>query len=179
MSVSLGVIKSHTLFQNSFAILQSHACWVCHVHYNKYIVSYDGSWNRINWHCLVVKDFDRMWYWKECNFIFVTLKMFQMYCSIWSKSMESNSVATYWKKLFILVQWLEMSILPQTVHDAICAVREQQGKSVTRRFFQQQKQVASSKLQCLSQIQKTSTLDLSPPTPCRNIRNFGLMRKYQ
>ena len=55
----------------------------------------------------------------------------------------------------------EMAILYRAMHDAIHAVREQQGRVVTRRFLQQQQEVAASKLKCLSQIWKTSTLD--PP----------------
>ena len=56
----------------------------------------------------------------------------------------------------------EMGILHRTMHDAICAVREQQGRAMTRRFLQQQ-EVAASKLKCLSQIWKTSTPDPPPP----------------
>ena len=56
----------------------------------------------------------------------------------------------------------EMTIVHRTVHDAIHAVREQQGRAVTRSFFQQQQQVAASKLQCMNQIRKTSTPDLLP-----------------
>ena len=48
------------------------------------------------------------------------------------------------------------------MHDAIHAVRDQQGRAVTRRFLQQQ-ELAASKLKCMSQIQKTSTPDPPPP----------------
>ena len=48
------------------------------------------------------------------------------------------------------------------MHDAIHAVRDQQGRAVTRRFLQQQ-DVAASKLKCMSQIWKTSTPDPPPP----------------
>ena len=56
----------------------------------------------------------------------------------------------------------EMTIVHRTVHDAIHAVCEQQGRAVTRSFFQQQQQVAASKLQCMNQIRKTSTPDPLP-----------------
>ena len=49
------------------------------------------------------------------------------------------------------------------MHDAIHAVREQQRRDMTRKFFQQQQEVAASKLKCLSQIQKTSMPDPPPP----------------
>ena len=58
----------------------------------------------------------------------------------------------------------EMAILHKTVHNAIHAVREQQRRAVTRKFFQQQQEVAASKLKCLSQIEKTSTPDPHPPS---------------
>ena len=56
----------------------------------------------------------------------------------------------------------EMAILHKTMHDAIHAVRDQQGRAVTRRFLQQQ-EVAASKFKCMSQIWKTSTPDPPPP----------------
>ena len=59
----------------------------------------------------------------------------------------------------------EMAIVHKTMHDAIHAVRDQQGRAVTRRFLQQQ-EIAASKLKCMSQIQKTSTPD--PPLPKSN-----------
>ena len=58
----------------------------------------------------------------------------------------------------------EMATVHWTIHDAIHSVREQQGRAVTRGFFQQQKEIASSKLQCMSQIKRTSTPD--PPSMC-------------
>ena len=57
----------------------------------------------------------------------------------------------------------EMAILHKTMHDAIHAVRDQQGRAVTRRFLQEQQQLAASKLKCMSQIRKTSTPDPPPP----------------
>ena len=56
-----------------------------------------------------------------------------------------------------------MAIVHKTMHDAIHAVRDQQGRAVTRRFLQEQQQLAASKLKCMSQIQKTSTPDPPPP----------------
>ena len=58
---------------------------------------------------------------------------------------------------------LEMAIVHKTMHDAIHAVRDQQGRAVTRRFLQEQQQLAASKLKCISQIRKTSTPDPPPP----------------
>ena len=57
----------------------------------------------------------------------------------------------------------EMAILHKTMHDVIHAVRDQQGRAVTRRFLQQQQEVAANKLKCMSQIWKTSTPDPPPP----------------
>ena len=57
----------------------------------------------------------------------------------------------------------EMAIVHKTMHDAIHAVRDQQGRAVTRRFLQQQQEIAASKLKCMSQIRKTSTPDPPPP----------------
>ena len=57
----------------------------------------------------------------------------------------------------------EMAIVHKTMHDAIHAVRDQQGRAVTRRFLQEQQQLAVSKLKCMSQIWKTSTPDPPPP----------------
>ena len=57
----------------------------------------------------------------------------------------------------------EMAILHKTMHDAIHTARDQQGRAVTRRFLQQQQEVAASKLKCMSQIQKTSIPDPPPP----------------
>ena len=56
-----------------------------------------------------------------------------------------------------------MAIVHKTMHDAIHAVRDQQGRAVTRRFLQEQQQLAASKLKCMSQIRKTSTPDPHPP----------------
>ena len=41
----------------------------------------------------------------------------------------------------------EMAIIHRTMHDAIHAVREQQGRVVTRSLLNQQKAIAASKLQ--------------------------------
>ena len=57
----------------------------------------------------------------------------------------------------------EMAIVHKTMHDAIHTVRDQQGRAVTRRFLQQQQEIAASKLKCMSQIRKTSTPDPPPP----------------
>ena len=57
----------------------------------------------------------------------------------------------------------EMAIVHKTMHDAIYAVRDQQGRAVTRRFLQEQQQLAASKLKCMNQIRKTSTPDPPPP----------------
>ena len=55
----------------------------------------------------------------------------------------------------------EMAIIHKTMHDAIHAVRDQQGRAVTRSLLNQQKAIAVSKLQCNIQIKRTSTPD--PP----------------
>ena len=52
----------------------------------------------------------------------------------------------------------EIIIVHHTMHDA----REQQGRAVTEKFFQQQKEIASIKLQCMSQLKKISTPDPLP-----------------
>ena len=57
----------------------------------------------------------------------------------------------------------EMAIVHKTMHDVIHTVRDQQGRAVTRRFLQEQQQLAASKLKCMSQIWKTSTPDPPPP----------------
>ena len=57
----------------------------------------------------------------------------------------------------------EMAIIHRTMHDAIHAVREQQGRAVTRSLLNQQKAIAASKLQCNIQIKRTSTPE-HPPT---------------
>ena len=56
-----------------------------------------------------------------------------------------------------------MAIVHKTMHDAIHAVRDQQGRAVTRRFLQEQQELAASKLRCMNQIRKTSTPDPPPP----------------
>ena len=56
----------------------------------------------------------------------------------------------------------EMAIIHRTMHDAIYAVREQQGRVVTRSLLNQQKAIASSKLQCNIQIKRTSTPEHPP-----------------
>ena len=48
------------------------------------------------------------------------------------------------------------------MHDAIQAVREQQGRAVTRSLLSQQRNLAANKLQCNMQIKRTSTPD--PPS---------------
>ena len=55
----------------------------------------------------------------------------------------------------------EMAIIHRTMHDAIHAVREQQGRVVTRSLLNQQKATGANKLQCNIQIKRTST----PETP--------------
>ena len=55
----------------------------------------------------------------------------------------------------------EMAIIHKTMHDAIHAVSDQQGRAVTRSLLNQQKAIAASKLQCNIQIKRTSTPD--PP----------------
>ena len=66
----------------------------------------------------------------------------------------------------------EMAIVHRTMHDAIHAVRAQQGRAVTRSLLIQQRTLAASKLQCNIQIKKTSTPD--PPNmskvPLRQVR---------
>ena len=56
----------------------------------------------------------------------------------------------------------EMAIIHRTMHDAIHAVREQQGRAVTRSLLSQQKAIAVSKLQCNIQIKRTSTPEHPP-----------------
>ena len=56
----------------------------------------------------------------------------------------------------------EMAIIHRTMHDAIHAVREQQGRAVTRSLLNQQKAIAASKLQCNIQIKRTSTPEHPP-----------------
>ena len=55
----------------------------------------------------------------------------------------------------------EMAIVHQTIHDAIHTVREQQGRALMRSLFQQQKTLVANKLQCTSQIKRTSIPDPS------------------
>ena len=55
----------------------------------------------------------------------------------------------------------EMAIFHKTMHDAIHAVRDQQGRAVTRSLLNQQKAIAASKPQCNIRIKRTSTPD--PP----------------
>ena len=59
----------------------------------------------------------------------------------------------------------EMAIIHKTMHDAIHAVRDQQGRAVTRSLLNQQKAIAASKLQCNIQIKRTST----PDSPMSNV----------
>ena len=56
----------------------------------------------------------------------------------------------------------EMAIIHRTMHDAIHAVREQQGRVVTRSLLSQQKAIAASKLQCNIQIKRTSMPEHPP-----------------
>ena len=56
----------------------------------------------------------------------------------------------------------EMAIIHRTMHDAIHAVREQQGRAVMRSLLNQQKAIAASKLQCNIQIKRTSTPEHPP-----------------
>ena len=56
----------------------------------------------------------------------------------------------------------EMVIIHRTMHDAIHAIREQQGRAVTRSLLSQQRTLAANKLQCNMQIKRTSTTD--PPS---------------
>ena len=60
----------------------------------------------------------------------------------------------------------EMAIIHRTMHDAIHAVRDQQGRAVTRSLLNQQKAIAVSKLQCNIQIKRTST---PHPPPMSNV----------
>ena len=55
-----------------------------------------------------------------------------------------------------------MAIIHRTMHDAIHAVREQQGRVVTRSLLNQQKAIAANKLQCNIQIKRTSTPEHPP-----------------
>ena len=56
----------------------------------------------------------------------------------------------------------EMAVIYRTMHDAIHAVRDQQGRAVTRNLLNQQKALAASKLQCNIQIKRTSTPEHPP-----------------
>ena len=56
----------------------------------------------------------------------------------------------------------EMAIIHRTMHDAIHAVREQQGRVVMRSLLNQQKAIAASKLQCNIQIKRTSMPEHPP-----------------
>ena len=56
----------------------------------------------------------------------------------------------------------EMAIIHRTMHDAIHAVREQQGRAVTRSLLNQQKAIAASKLQCNIQIKRTAMPEHPP-----------------
>ena len=66
----------------------------------------------------------------------------------------------------------EMAIIHRTMHDAIHAVREQQGRVVTRSLLNQQKVIAANKLQCNIQIKRTSTPEHPPMSnvPLRRAR---------
>ena len=56
----------------------------------------------------------------------------------------------------------EMAIIHRTMHDAIHAVREQQGRAVMRSLLNQQKAIATNKLQCNIQIKRTSMPEHPP-----------------
>ena len=56
----------------------------------------------------------------------------------------------------------EMAIIHRTMHDAIHAVREQQGRAVKRSLLNQQKAIAANKLQRNIQIKRTSTPEHPP-----------------
>ena len=56
----------------------------------------------------------------------------------------------------------EMAVIYRTMHDAIHAVRDQQGRAVTRSLLNQQKALAVSKLQCNIQIKRSSTPEHPP-----------------
>ena len=56
----------------------------------------------------------------------------------------------------------EMAIIHRTIYDAIHAVREQQGRAVTRSLLNQQKAIAANKLQCNIQIKRTSMPEHPP-----------------
>ena len=56
----------------------------------------------------------------------------------------------------------EMAIIHRTMHDAIHAVREEQGRVVTRSLLNQHKAIAANKLQCNIQIKRTSTPEHPP-----------------
>ena len=63
-----------------------------------------------------------------------------------------------------------MAIIHRTMHDAIHAVREQQGRAVTRSLLNQQKAIAASKLQCNIQIKRTSMPEPMSNVPPRRAR---------
>ena len=56
----------------------------------------------------------------------------------------------------------EMAVIYRTMHDAIHAVGDQQGRAVTRSLLNQQKALAASKLQCNIQIKRNSTPEHPP-----------------
>ena len=56
----------------------------------------------------------------------------------------------------------EMAVINRTMHDTIHAVRDQQGRAVTRSLLNQQKALAASKLQCNIQIKRSSTPEHPP-----------------
>ena len=55
-----------------------------------------------------------------------------------------------------------MAIIHRTMHDAIHAVREQEGRVVMRSLLNQQRAIAANKLQCNIQIKRTSTPEHPP-----------------
>ena len=56
----------------------------------------------------------------------------------------------------------EMAVIYRTMHDSIHAVRDQQGRAVTRSLLNHQKALAASKLECNIQIKRTSTPEHPP-----------------
>ena len=75
-----------------------------------------------------------------------------------SSSQESGNLTTR----MLYSPFPEMAIVHRIMHDAIHAVRDQQGRAVTRSLLSQQRTLAANKLQCNIQIKRTSTPD--PPS---------------
>ena len=66
----------------------------------------------------------------------------------------------------------EMAVIYRTMHDAIHAVSDQQGRAMARSLLNQQKALAVSKLQCNIQIKRSSTPEHPPMSnvPLRRAR---------